>query len=149
MSTSELKALLEIVDVKRKGYLDLNDVYELAGKVTENQLFTIFKFMDTERTGEIRLEELENTLGNPLSSSKNTTKQYIFPKFYAIIDTVKDRPKIANDYKKKYGFNVSNLKATYQYISSLVQSKYLTCQELITVLKAQSIKFGMRWGFEH
>jgi len=36
MSTVELKALLEIVDVKRKGYLDLNDVYELAGKVTEN-----------------------------------------------------------------------------------------------------------------
>jgi len=72
--------------------------------------------MDTERTGEIRLEELESTLGNHLSSSKNTSKEYIFPKFYAIIDTVKDRPKIANDYKKKYGFKVSNIKATYQYI---------------------------------
>jgi hypothetical protein len=102
--------------------------------------------MDIQRTGEIRLEELESTFGNPLSSSKNTTKDYIFPKFYAIIDTVKDRSKIANDYKKKYGFNVSNLKATYEYISSLVQSKYLNFQELMTVLKAQSIKFGIRWG---
>ena len=105
--------------------------------------------MDTERTGEIRLEELERVLGNPESNSKNNTKEYIFPRFYKIIDTVKDMPKLVGDYKKKYGFNQSNLKATYQYISSLVQSKYLNCQELITVLKAQSIKYGMRWGQEH
>lgn len=36
MSSAELKTLLEIVDVKKKGFLDLNDVYELAGKVSEN-----------------------------------------------------------------------------------------------------------------
>jgi len=84
------------VDVKRKGYLDLNDVYELVGKVSENELFVIFKFMDTSRTGEIRLQELEYVFGNAASTSKNTNKEYIFPRFYAIIDTIKDKPSVAN-----------------------------------------------------
>jgi Ca2+-binding EF-hand superfamily protein len=36
LSLSEVKALFQLVDIKGKGYLDLNDIYELAGKVSEN-----------------------------------------------------------------------------------------------------------------
>ena len=31
----------------------------------------------------------------------------------------------------------------------LVQSKYLTSQEFVTVVKAQSVKYGFSWGMEH
>jgi|JI9StandDraft_2_1071091.scaffolds.fasta_scaffold590023_1 hypothetical protein len=36
LSLSEVKALFQLVDIKGKGFLDLNDIYELAGKVSEN-----------------------------------------------------------------------------------------------------------------
>jgi Ca2+-binding EF-hand superfamily protein len=94
LSHSEVKALLQMVDVKGKGFLDLNDVYDLVGKVTENELFTIFKFFDTERTGEIRLQQLQQCLGDTSISSNNTSKEYIFPRFYSIVDTIKDKPKL-------------------------------------------------------
>lgn len=59
LSPNEVKALLQLVDVKTKGFLDLTDIYELVGKVNENELFAIFKFLDTQRTGEIRLQQLQ------------------------------------------------------------------------------------------
>lgn len=59
LSLNEVKALLQLVDVKAKGFLDLTDIYELVGKVNENELFAIFKFLDTQRTGEIRLQQLQ------------------------------------------------------------------------------------------
>lgn len=40
-----------MIDVKKKGFLDLDDVYELVGKVTQEELFAIFKFLDTSRNG--------------------------------------------------------------------------------------------------
>lgn len=46
------------------------------------------------------------------------------------------------------GLNSMQLKATYEYICSLVQSKYLTSTELATVLKAQAMKYGLKWGKE-
>ena len=49
---------MDMVDLKRRGFLDLNDVFELVGKVTEKELFDVFKFLDRSRSGEIRLEEL-------------------------------------------------------------------------------------------
>ena len=94
LSNSEVKALLQMVDVKGKGFLDLNDVYDLVGKVTENELFTIFKFFDTERSGEIRIQQLQQCLGDANISSNNTSKEYIFPRFYTIVDTIKDKPKL-------------------------------------------------------
>ena len=36
LSHVEVKALLELVDVRRKGYLDLSDVFDLIGNVSEN-----------------------------------------------------------------------------------------------------------------
>lgn len=84
---------MDMVDLKRRGFLDLNDVFELVGKVTEKELFDVFKFLDRSRTGEIRLEELQAAIGNPESSSKNMAKEYLFPRFYKIVDTVKDKPK--------------------------------------------------------
>ena len=36
LSLSEVKALFQLVDIKGKGFLDVNDIYELAGKVSEN-----------------------------------------------------------------------------------------------------------------
>lgn len=34
LSHSEVKVLLEMVDVKQKGYLDLGDVLDLVGKIS-------------------------------------------------------------------------------------------------------------------
>ena len=36
MSYGEVKTLMELVDVKRKGFLDLGDIYDLVGKVSED-----------------------------------------------------------------------------------------------------------------
>jgi hypothetical protein len=55
---------MEMVDVNHKGYLDLSDIYELVGQVSETELFGIFKFFDTKRTGEVKLENLEIAIGN-------------------------------------------------------------------------------------
>ena len=111
-----------MVDIKRKSYLDLSDVYELVGKVTESELFTIFKFLDTGRTGEIGLQELEAAIGNSNLSSKNTSKDYIFPRFFKIVDSIKNKPKLAENIKKKYNFTPATLRQTYHYISDLAQS---------------------------
>lgn len=46
------------------------------------------------------------------------------------------------------GLNTAQLKGTYEYICSLVQSKYLTNTEFVTVLKAQAIKYELKWGKE-
>ena len=54
LSREEVTCLMGLVDVRRKGYLDLHDVYELAGSVSEGQLFTLFKAMDRSKTGEVK-----------------------------------------------------------------------------------------------
>lgn len=51
LSSTEVRSLLGYVDVKRKGFLDLGDVYDLVGKIGEEELFTVFKFLDQNRTG--------------------------------------------------------------------------------------------------
>lgn len=51
LSFSEVKTLLSLVDVKKKGFLDLADVFDLVGKVGEEELFAVFKFLDCRRTG--------------------------------------------------------------------------------------------------
>jgi Ca2+-binding EF-hand superfamily protein len=51
LSPAEVKAMMDMIDIKQKGFLDLDDVYELVGKVTEEELFAIFKFLDTSRNG--------------------------------------------------------------------------------------------------
>lgn len=148
LSLAEVAALFKLVDVKGKGFLDLNDIYELVGKVSEEELFVVFKFMDREKTGEIRLKQMEECLGNPTLTSNNTSKEHIFPKFYTIVDTVKDKPKLISSTKTKLNLSSSDLKAIFEYICGLVQSKYISHQELSTVLKAQAMKYGLKWGQE-
>ncbi len=46
--------MMELIDVKRRGFLDLNGIFELVGKVTEKELFDIFKWLDRSRTGEVK-----------------------------------------------------------------------------------------------
>ena len=117
---------MELIDVKRRGFLDLNGIFELVGKVTQKELFDIFKWLDRNRTGEIKTEEMQLALGNSELNTRNTNKEYIFPRFYKIIDTVKDKPKSVAQIKQKYPFDPSSLKAIYQYICGLIQSKYLS-----------------------
>ena len=136
---------MDMVDLKRRGFLDLNDVFELVGKVTEKELFDVFKFLDRSRSGEIRLEELRAAIGNPESASKNTAKEYVFPRFYKIVDTVKDKPKKIEQIKQKYSLAGPALKGVFKYICELVQSKYVSQQELIDVLKSQFIKNDLKW----
>ena len=45
------------LDTKRKGYLDLANVFELCGEVTEDELFYVFKWLDSSKTGDISLED--------------------------------------------------------------------------------------------
>ena len=149
MSYQEIESLLRLVDVKGKGFLDLNDIYDLAGKVSEEELFTIFKFLDKKRTGEINLQQFQQALGESNLTSNNTQKEYLFPRFYAIIDTVKDRSKVLQKAKSQLSLTSSQLSSTYEYISNLVQSKYLTSSEICTVLKSQSIKNGFSWSSIH
>lgn len=136
---------MDMVDLKRRGFLDLNDVFELVGKVTEKELFDVFKFLDKSRTGEIRLEELQAAIGNPESNSKNTAKEYLFPRFYKIVDTVKDKPKKIVEIKEKYSLTGPALKGVFKYICELVHSKYVSQQELMDVIKTQFIKNQLKW----
>ena len=136
---------MDMVDLKRRGFLDLNDVFELVGKVTEKELFDVFKFLDRSRTGEIRLEELQAAIGNPESNSKNTAKEYLFPRFYTIVDTVKDKPKKIEEIKEKHSLTGPALKGIFKYICELVQSKYVSQQELIDLIKSQFIKNQFKW----
>lgn len=138
--------MMEFVDTKRKGFLDLNDIFELAGKVTENELFDIFKFLDARKSGEIREEDLQLAIGDSQLTSNNKSKEHIFPRFYAVIDTVKDKPKSIAQLKKKYALLPAALKSLYQYISDLTQSKYLSLDDLLPVLKAQFIRNKIKWS---
>ena len=47
------------------------------------------------------------------SQSNQNSKEYIFPRFYAVVDTVKDRPKLVNEAKKKLGLSGGQLKGCY------------------------------------
>ena len=97
--------MLTIVDIKGKGYLDLGDVYDLVGNVGEEELFAVFKYLDWSRHGEIRLQDLEKTLGDQSRTSDQKGKEYLFPKFYSIVDSVKDRPKTIIQAKQKLGLS--------------------------------------------
>ena len=92
LSKEEVGHLMGLVDLRRKGYLDLHDVYQLVGTVTEAQLFALFKAMDHTRRGEVSEDDLMVLLGDPLSQSSNTSKEYLFGRFYKVIDTIKDQP---------------------------------------------------------
>jgi Ca2+-binding EF-hand superfamily protein len=145
LSPAEVAAVMELVDLKRRGFLDLNDIYELVGKVTEAELFAVFKHLDRSRTGEVRVPDLQTALGNSQLTSSNTTKEYLFPRFYKMVDTIKDRPKLTREAVKQHSLTASGLKSAYQYLCELVQSKYLSQEELVTILKTQFIKNGLRW----
>ena len=85
-------------------------------------------------------------MGDQGSTSDQKGKEYLFPKFYNIIDNVKDRPKVITSAKQKLGLTQQQLQDVYKYMCELVQSKYLTNGEFVTVLKAQSMKYGWPWG---
>ena len=140
---------MQLVDVKGKGYLQLSDVYDLVGKVSEEELFRVFKWMDRARNGQIRVQQLMQCLGDASLTTLNTSKQYIFPKFYLIVDTVKDRPRLLAQAKSSLGLTQNQLKQTYNYICSLVQSKYLAPSEIVTVMKTQAMKYGIKWENQH
>ena len=88
-------------------------------------------------------------IGDGNSKSNQTNKEYIFPRFYAIVDTVKDRSKNISQARSKLALNNQQLRDVYRHICEMVQSKYLTNDELVTVLKAQSMKYGWVWGGNH
>lgn len=93
----------------------------------------------------MRVADLQAALGNSQLTSNNTTKEYVFPRFYKMVDTIKDRQKLTREAVKQHGLTSASLKGAYQYICELVQSKYLSKDELITVLKTQFIKNGLKW----
>ncbi len=103
-------------------------------------MFDIFKFLDARKSGEVRLEDLQVALGDSQLTSNNKSKEHIFPRFYAIIDTIKDKPQSTAQLKKKYNLAHNALKSLYQYICDLTQSKYLSIDDLLAVLKSQFIR---------
>ena len=84
-------------------------------------------------------------LGDSQLTSSNKSKEHIFPRFYAIIDTVKDKPKSTAELKKKYNLAHTALRSLYQYICDLTQSKYLSIDDLLAVLKSQFIRNEIKW----
>jgi Ca2+-binding EF-hand superfamily protein len=58
VSLDTAKLAFAKIDSKRKGYLDLTNVYELCGEVTENQLFHAFKWLDVSKSGDITLSDI-------------------------------------------------------------------------------------------
>ena len=51
--------------------------------------------------------------------------------------------------KSKIKLSDDKLRNVYRHMCEMVQSKYLTSAELVTVLKAQSMKYGWSWGVSH
>jgi len=60
-----------------------------------------------------------------------------------------DRPKLINQARTKLALSHKQLKGVYRHVCEMVQSQYLTNDELVTVLKAQSMKYGWVWGGYH
>ena len=52
------------LDTKRKGYLDLTNIFELAGNVSEDELFHVFKWLDVSKKGDISPEDFQYVLVN-------------------------------------------------------------------------------------
>ena len=90
-----------------------------------------------------------DVVGDAVSLSDNTTKEYIFPRFYAVIDSIKSRPTSLNAVRNKYSFSQEELKQIYNYLCELVESKYLTQAELVKAMKAQFMKYGQDWNKVH
>ena len=67
-----------------------------------------------------------STLGDHNSNSNQTGKEHIFPRFYTIIDTIKDKPKLITQAKVKIGLKQEQLRDLYRHLCEMVQSKYLT-----------------------
>lgn len=95
------------------------------------------------------MKQFQQALGNPSLASNNTQKEYLFPRFYGIIDTVKDHPKVLQKAKNQLSLTPNQLNATYEFICNLVQSKYLTNAEVVTVFKSQAMKYGLPWSEIH
>jgi hypothetical protein len=145
LSASEVQTLFSLVDVKQKGFLDLKDIHDLIGNSSEEEMFAVFKFLDTTRSGEIGLTQLTTALADPALTSNNTSKDYIFPRFYAIVDAVKDTPHTLAQTKRKYFLTPQQLTAVYDHACGLMGTKYLSAADLAAVLKSQSIKCGLKW----
>lgn len=145
LSPSEVQTLFALVDVKQKGFLDLKDIHDLIGKTSEEEMFAVFKFLDTTRSGEIGVSQLTAALADPALTSSNTSKDYIFPRFYAIVDAVKDTPQKLAQAKRKYSLTAQQLTAVYEHACGLMGTKYLSAADLAAVLKSQSVKWGLKW----
>jgi hypothetical protein len=138
--------LFGLVDVKQKGYLDLKDIHDLIGKTTEEQMFAVFKFLDTTRSGEIGVSQLTTALSDPSLTSSNISKDYLFPRFYAMVDAVKDRPQIIEQLKRKYYLTPQQLSAIYEQVCGQVGTKYLTAGDLAAELRSYCVKWGVKWN---
>lgn len=64
LSTQAAKLAFQQLDKKRKGYLDLADVYELCGEVSEDELFVVFKWLDCEKKGDVTEEAFCQRIGD-------------------------------------------------------------------------------------
>jgi Ca2+-binding EF-hand superfamily protein len=58
------------LDKKRKGYLDLADVYSLCGESTEDDLFVVFKWLDVSKTGDVTYEDFQQVMTTQSQSDK-------------------------------------------------------------------------------
>lgn len=70
VDTATAKLAFAQLDKKRKGYLDLADVYGLCGEVTENDLFVVFKWLDASKSGDVTYEDFESAVATQSQTEK-------------------------------------------------------------------------------
>ena len=51
-------AVFRTLNSRRKGYLDLADIYSLMEDASEDELFVVFKYLDWSRSGKVEMEDL-------------------------------------------------------------------------------------------
>ena len=85
-------------------------------------------------------------IGDPSSQSSSTCKQYLFRRFYKVIDTIKDRPSTLTTIKQQYNFNKTELEVAFNVICSKSQTRHPTVGDVAKVLKQEATRQGIEWG---
>jgi Ca2+-binding EF-hand superfamily protein len=66
------KVAFNQLDNKRKGYLDLANIYSLCSNVSEDELFHVFKWLDLSKNGDIYPQDFIRAVTSKSASNENS-----------------------------------------------------------------------------
>ena len=64
MSIQEASEVFELLNSRRKGYLNLADIYQVIPECSEEDLFVVFKALDISKTGKVVLNDFISMVGS-------------------------------------------------------------------------------------